>query len=530
MKIPCTDTCSSLGYQCGTQTICGSSVNCETCSTGFTCNSTGQCTPLPAGTIYYVSTSGSDSNNGLTQSTPWKTLAYAETHATTPGSTIALKRGDTFTVTLANSGRLIITQTGAAGNPIIWDGNLWGTGAKATISASGFYDGIPVIDIPDSRYLTIQNIIFQGQNNDGSVIIIGGYWSGVAQGGGDHERAQNDITIQDCEFYNLGTQSGGDSVYAILVSPYKYNYENITIQRNYIKGVAQCGIGIYSGRTDLGATPMRVKNVYVGYNEVYNFSINPTGEAYLINNGVENVILEHNIANYGSNTHQGLGIVLGANEPSALGYYPKNITIRYNDIKTKDEPALYIQGGQAQSAVIYYNKFYRHTYESALGKPVVMMMDELGRGYSGANFDFYNNVVVTNHADTYCFGHLASGSSIWDIKNNIFISTTSPAAAAAVFFSVGSISTHSNNLYYAPGTNPNYASINGNTYTKSTITSWESTAKSADPLLVNLAGFDWHLQSGSPAVNAGVAIPGLTKDYDGNTISGLPDIGAYEYL
>jgi parallel beta-helix repeat protein len=40
---PCIDTCSSLGYNCGIQSICGSNINCGTCSTGYNCNSTGQC-------------------------------------------------------------------------------------------------------------------------------------------------------------------------------------------------------------------------------------------------------------------------------------------------------------------------------------------------------------------------------------------------------------------------------------------------------------------------------------------------------
>ena len=33
----CTDTCSSLGYNCGTQTVCGVSTNCRSCPTGYTC-------------------------------------------------------------------------------------------------------------------------------------------------------------------------------------------------------------------------------------------------------------------------------------------------------------------------------------------------------------------------------------------------------------------------------------------------------------------------------------------------------------
>jgi parallel beta-helix repeat protein len=42
-NIVCTDTCSSLAYQCGIQTICGSAVVCGNCPTGYNCNSNGLC-------------------------------------------------------------------------------------------------------------------------------------------------------------------------------------------------------------------------------------------------------------------------------------------------------------------------------------------------------------------------------------------------------------------------------------------------------------------------------------------------------
>lgn len=35
----CTDSCSSKGYECGTASICGSSIDCGTCSEGFECKS-----------------------------------------------------------------------------------------------------------------------------------------------------------------------------------------------------------------------------------------------------------------------------------------------------------------------------------------------------------------------------------------------------------------------------------------------------------------------------------------------------------
>ena len=38
----CTDTCESLGYECGTHTVCSTSTNCGTCTTGYECVS-GNC-------------------------------------------------------------------------------------------------------------------------------------------------------------------------------------------------------------------------------------------------------------------------------------------------------------------------------------------------------------------------------------------------------------------------------------------------------------------------------------------------------
>ncbi|MCK4553185.1 right-handed parallel beta-helix repeat-containing protein, partial [Candidatus Pacearchaeota archaeon] len=49
-----------------------------------------------------------------------------------------------------------------------------------------------------------------------------------------------------------------------------------------------------------------------------------------------------------------------------------------------------------------------------------------------------------------------------------------------------------------------------------------------DPLFVNPSEADFHLQADSPAIDNGTDV-GLTSDFEGNPIVGLPDIGAYEY-
>ncbi|MEK7507868.1 MAG: Ig-like domain-containing protein, partial [Patescibacteria group bacterium] len=51
----------------------------------------------------------------------------------------------------------------------------------------------------------------------------------------------------------------------------------------------------------------------------------------------------------------------------------------------------------------------------------------------------------------------------------------------------------------------------------------------ADPMFTNKANRDFSLRQGSPAINAGLNV-GLSRDIAGNSIVGLPDIGAYEYM
>src|SRR5262249_16245951 len=52
-----------------------------------------------------------------------------------------------------------------------------------------------------------------------------------------------------------------------------------------------------------------------------------------------------------------------------------------------------------------------------------------------------------------------------------------------------------------------------------------------DPKFADPAGFDFHLRSGSPAIDGGIALPGVGADYDGRARrqGGRVGIGAHEY-
>ena len=79
-------------------------------------------------TDYYVSSSGNDSANGLTSSTPWQSISKVNSvfSSLNPGDRILFKKGERF------YGALQISRSGSSGSPITL--SAYGTGANPVIS------------------------------------------------------------------------------------------------------------------------------------------------------------------------------------------------------------------------------------------------------------------------------------------------------------------------------------------------------------------------------------------------------------
>lgn len=208
---------------------------------------------------YYISADGNDANDGSIDS-PWKTLQKVSAAAETnnngglfqPGDNILFRAGDIF------EGQLNFKRSGTADNPITI--GSYGEGEKPIITGSGNIpsgDYIEAIKLINTSHIIVENIwikndrknmgdITWGTNSSYGIKVIANKWGGISSNltfrnlkitdifalnmldwegkftldyytakgiffdseGDDPERGEvriNDVLIEDCYFYNLGS-------------------------------------------------------------------------------------------------------------------------------------------------------------------------------------------------------------------------------------------------------------------------------------------------------------------------------------
>ena len=215
---------------------------------------------------------------------------------------------------------------------------------------------------------------------------------------------------------------------------------------------------------------------YFGYCEVVDIGDPDNGygnHAFYISTG-------HNIFEYNDChrcTHMGINLVAEDNTPSAIAKVHNNI-VRYNYTHHNDGGGLVLAGGDDNA--FYYN--------------ISVNNAEWGfMSWRSNRTLFYNNTIAFISGQTIGY-YLVSATTNAIIKNNIIYQANN--------YNYGTGNTFSNNL-------------------------------TSDPYFLNAGGSylldtDFRIQSTSSARNYGVAV-GLSEDYEGNAISGLPDAGAFEY-
>jgi hypothetical protein len=275
-------------------------------NTGARVTTSGTPTAGSGGHVYYVdSTSGSDTNSGLTPALAWKTMTKVDAGSYVAGDVIAYHRGETFT------GAATISNAGTATNPITI--TAYGNGAQPILTNPGQWNML-VLDAP---YLEVKNLAFQNgavfDNSDGLGITGPKYELSAAvavTANGSHALVQ-DNTISD-----VGV---GVKVYGA----------NSTVDHNSIHDLQIAFVGMDSGvETSYGAIGVSVDNsgITVSNNDFIN--CRSTDSPYGADGGAveiegfdfdkDNIVITHNY----SRGSQGF---LEVTETSS-----SNVTISYN--------------------------------------------------------------------------------------------------------------------------------------------------------------------------------------------------------
>ncbi len=212
------------------------------------------CTALPcyaadAGNTYYIDAeNGNDANSGTSESTAWKTLAFASSKAYSAGDKILLKAGSIFNGSFAANG------SGTAEGPVVL-GSYGDTEAlgKPIIRSD---DDITLLTINNVSGWAVENIEFTAPNGKGIYITA------------DSEKMTTDITVRNCVFHDIwykqcSSYNGGHCPIMLSSSGAVSRVRNVTLQNC---SIYDCAYGINMS----GLTREWTPDLYVSPEESYN--------------------------------------------------------------------------------------------------------------------------------------------------------------------------------------------------------------------------------------------------------------------
>jgi len=469
--------------------------------------------PIRAGT-YYVSTAGSDSNDG-SQSSPWLTVQHA-VDSVGAGDTIYVRAGVynelvNFTNSGSAAGGYITLQNYDGETPVIDGTGLSGSDPglikiayKHHIIVSGFElrnlttanksttpAGIWILGT--SHHIELHNNLVHHIENTAT----GGNAHGIAAYGYESTGSINNLVIKGNEVRNCIL---GWSESMVLNG----NVENFIVQNNVVHDNDNIGIDFigHEGTCNDASLDQARDGICIG-NLVYNIDSLPNpayaGERCadgIYVDGGKRITIEKNIVH-----HCNIGVEI-ASEHKDKG--TSNIIVRNNIIYDSHSGGIFIGGyasnkGWARDCNIVNNTLYNNdTDNCGWGGEIVMQ-------YHCSDNIFKNNLIYAGPGRLYICNENTT------CTNNTF----------------------NYNLYYASGAQWNWNNVTYSTFGDyKTASGQDANSIMADPSFVDAANQDFHIRFDSPCVNA--ADPSL--DYTGQTdidgeprlMAGRVDIGADE--
>ena len=511
---------------------------------------------------YYVSFSqGNDSWNGLASTYqggnvgPWKTIGKVNLSQASfnPGDKIHFKGGDVWNENSA----LNITKSGSEGMPIIYTSYGEGypklrRGAVVTGWSGPDENGVYSIATTTCSALWEDDILMKRATtascSDGSWYLDGGYLyykpsSGVPtdhtvvrQQGGGCSISASYVTIDNLQFFSQIYTSGGsfynvtiqnclfdNSSGGIFITCTTGDGHNYTIQNNIFRHSTN-NIYLVSGD---GATRLW-RNTLIKNNTItnWNMTADPAyyGQAFYTTgdrDGLSFQNLKDSIVEY-NHIYNGKLDTGGICHWIKTGVAATGNIIRYNRIHDIYSAGIINDGGSDNTAncKIYGNIIYNYAVDNSTDCGGI----RLNRAQTSTEpSEVYNNTIYNGDIGIY----LNSLPNNYIIKNNIVHTVRNYFVSSNTLINQNILDF---NCYY-PGATGSKFRLAGTDYTFSgwkTATGQDGGSITAEPVFVNPLNGDFRLQSGSPAITAGVPL-GLTKDYLGNKWRNPPSMGAIEY-
>jgi hypothetical protein len=510
-------------------------------------------------TTYYVSLSGSDSNSGTSESSPWKTIGKVNATTLVPGDTVLFQGGQVF------SGNLRFGS---------------GDGDSATVPVTiGSYNGRATISA--------------GTGIGALVLNTGGIWFENLKFVGAPAVKPGGAAGEGFEQSGIAFQGYKKGVY----------YSNNEVDNTEISGFRTAGIIVEAGYADSGIDGLRItnnnihdnvdsgiqsdaadyssiKDLYVGHNQVYDnygdgYSV-CTGSGIMLG-GVSDTVVEYNQAYHN-------GAVGGNGGVGIWTYSSNNVTFQYNesyDNKTtrgEDGDGMDFDADTSNS-VMQYNLSYGNDGGGALldqwhtgslfNNDIIRynILQGNGRNTNYGDIEIwgkvltsyvYNNVIYStpnSHHSNYAIRiHNSSIPGLYvsdvHIANNIFETTGGvPLAYITAAEATGMKDlTFTGNVFWGSGSTPEFID-GGKSY--SSFSDWQSAGREewgsyaygtyGDPQFKNpgtgaagsltsssdiaSAGAGYQIQSGSAALSQALNISDLYslstggRDFFGNSIA-----------
>lgn len=450
-------------------------------------------------TDYYISTSGSNSNNGTSQATPWQTMSKLESVCNNgtikAGDNIYFKKGDNFTGTLMMTSLWgYNAKSGTATQPITF--TSYGTGAKPLFQ----YPQGSSTRVPDRiimQFIGVDYIVVDGFKFTDLVNPVNDKFSPAHCGFALYFGIQEEATSNYCTVKNVDISLMGMGI-AIVG-------DNNTVTNSSLTDFKDLVNTNNGGSDDYGANAFtltgnnnNIINNYISGCWAYSSDYGWNGgacEMYNTCNG--NKIMYNTIVDCeGISEYGGVGGTTAANNLIAYNKIINCGTLTW--VNTTGTFAM-----QA-SNIQYFNN--------------VIVENNLSR-FSGPNTGSGNSHPLAQYPapELFAYSGTPNATTVFNLKNNIFFLGT---GIDVVRTSCAVKTIHQDNIYRLSGAGtPNYTLLSNELSTNTNIF---SNITAADPTL-----WDYSPAPGSPAIDFGQNV-GIAKDFVGNNVPNIPNAGILE--